>query len=82
MELPCFYEELTKHERERVIRWLEHGQRGRLIFDDRPFCYYDVVTGAQMEIREYPVRSANGTTYSGIFTITFIAYDPSARLFE
>lgn len=82
MELPCFYEELTKHERERVIRWLEHGQRGRLVFDDRLFCYYDVVTGAQMEIREYPVRSANGTTYSGIFTITFIAYDPSARLFE
>lgn len=82
MDLPCFYEEITRAERERIIRWLERGRRGRLIFDDRPYCYYDVIPGLEMSIREYPVSTTDGTKYSGIFSIRFIAHDPCAYLLE
>lgn len=81
MKLPCFYEEITKGEREKILRWLDHTQRGKLVFDDRPYCYYEVSVGAEMELREFPVRTIYGTRYCGIFTITFIAHDPSAKLF-
>lgn len=81
MKLPCFYEEITKSEREKIIRWLDHKQQGKLIFDDRPYCYYDAVVGAEMELQEFPVRTIYGTRYCGIFTITFVVHDPSGKLF-
>lgn len=65
-ELPCFYEEITAGERERIVRWLDRERHGRLIFDDRPWCYYDVVPSAPPEIREYPVRVGDETRFSGI----------------
>lgn len=80
MKLPCFYEEITITERERIFTWLEHKNHGRLIFDERPFCYYDVVPGDSLDLKEYPVLTADGIRYCGIFTVTFTAYDPSARL--
>ena len=80
--LPCFYEEISRAEKERILRWLAPGKRGQLVFDDRPYCYYDVVIGAEMKIEEYPASTADGMRYSGIFNVVFIAYDPKARLFD
>lgn len=80
--LPCFYEEISRAEKEKILRWLAPGKRGQLVLDDRPYCYYDVVIGAEMSIDEYPVVTVNGTRYSGIFKLSMIAHDPHAKLFE
>lgn len=80
--LPCFYEEISRAEKEKILRWLAPGKKGKLVLDDRPYCYYDVVVGAEMNIEEYPATTQNGTRYSGIFNVTMVAYDPFAKLFD
>lgn len=52
------------------------------MLDDRPYCYYDAVVGAEMSIEEYPVTTQNGMKYSGIFTVTLIAFEPFGKLTE
>ena len=65
-------------QREDIRRWLGHDTQGRLIFDERPFGYYNVapskpVTG-KIYAESYP--DSTETMYSGTFTITFDADDP------
>lgn len=78
--LPCFYEEITHAERERITQWVAPGSRGKLVLDDRPYCYYDAVASDAARYEEYPVTTAEGVRYSGIFTPKFIAFDPAAKL--
>lgn len=78
--LPCFYEEITRADKEKILRWLAPGAKGMLKLDDRPYCHYDVVIGGDLKIDEYPVTTPDGVRYSGIFTIYFVAYEPAAVL--
>ena len=80
--LPCFYEEITRKEKENILRWLKPGARGKLVFDDREYCTYDAVVTGDIQIEEYPASTADGMRYSGIFTVGLTAYDPWAVLNE
>lgn len=62
--------------REGLMRWLHRNSSGRLIFDDKPYVYYDVRPVKRIEIRQYTNTSQAGRRYSGTFTITFRCYNP------
>ena len=74
--LQCYFEEITREMREDLRNWLDRNTKGRLVFDERPYVYYnvrptDVTTG---EI--YALLKAEGEVFSGTFTATFSAYEP------
>lgn len=73
-----FFEDITIQKREQIRQWLDQKTSGELIFDDRPFVYYNVrptktVTGKLYISRHDGVST---DTYSGTFTVTFTAYEP------
>ena len=37
---------------EQIVRWLDRRTSGRLVFDERPDVYYDVVPSAKIEFEE------------------------------
>lgn len=71
-KLKCYFEEITTATREKIRRWLSRDTSGKLIFDDRPFVYYNVRPAA---VPEGEIYNDSGK-YSGTFTITFNAYEP------
>lgn len=81
-KLECYFEDITRAEREAIRRWLGKDTHGRLIFDDRPFCYYDVRPTKVVTGKEYSGTNAchADRLYSGTFTVTFTAYQPYGRM--
>lgn len=75
--LNCYYEDITIETREKIRRWLGRSTKGQLIFDDRPFAYYNVrvtkATSGNMYV------SGDGI-YSGTFEVEFTAYEPFGYL--
>lgn len=78
--LPCFYEELTRKQREDIVKWLDRRSDGWLIFDERPWARYYVHPTKKVEFKDYSFGSAEERRYSGMFTITLTAYYPFAEL--
>ncbi len=74
--LKCFYEEITKKQREDIRQWLHRNTYGQLIFDDMPFVYWNVRPVKMIEGQEY----LDSGRYSGTFVITFKAYNPFGYL--
>ena len=74
--LKCYYEEITKKQREDIRRWLHRNTYGQLMFDDMPFVYWNVRPGKIVDGNEYN----DSGRYSGTFTITFRAYNPFGYL--
>lgn len=75
-KLKCYFEEITVAEREKIRRWLGRNTSGRLIFDDRPFIYYNV---RPTNVVSGEIYNDTGK-YSGTFTVTFSAHDPFGYL--
>ena len=62
---------------------MRRDTQGELIFDDRPYAIYDVVTSSKIEITLYNFEDADGKRrYSGTFEARFTAYEPFARMAE
>lgn len=78
--LPCFYEGLTRKERENIVKWLDRRGSGWLIFDERPWARYYVHPTKKVEFKDYSFGGNEERRYSGTFTITFTAYYPFAEL--
>ena len=74
--LKCYFEEITQRQREGIRRWLKRGTEGRLVFDDKPFVYWNVRPGKTVPGQMY----YSGDLYSGTFEITFTADDPFGYL--
>lgn len=75
--LPCWVEDISIKQWERIKRWLDRETEGRLIFDDAPFLYYNVRPTKAITYKIYP--TANGRI-NGTFTAIFTAYDPCGYL--
>ena len=73
--LSCYFEDITTEMKEDMIRWLDRRTDGKLIFDRRPWCWYDVRPTKIAQFKEYTAADGN---ISGTFTVTFTAYDPFA----
>lgn len=74
--LKCYFEEITIAEREAIRKWLHRNTSGRLVFDDKPFVYWNVRPG---KVTPGAIYNDLGK-YSGTFTITFMAEDPFGYL--
>lgn len=76
MTLKCYFEEITIAEREDIRKWLHRKTSGRLVFDDKPFVYWNV---RPAKVTPGAIYNDLGK-YSGTFTITFLAEDPFGYL--
>ena len=77
-DLDCFYEDLSIEQVENIIRWISREQKGRLVFDDRPWVYYDVYVSAKPTgtIWEHDWFDRVNYMSSGQMTLHFKAYSP------
>lgn len=75
--LKMYFEDITAETRERIRAWLDRKTSGRLIFDDRPFVYYNVRPTKTEPGKLYTTRHGGSSfdRYSGTFTLTFTAYE-------
>lgn len=80
--LTCYYEQIDRKTRQRMMDWLGRNTEGRLVFDDSPWKYYIVRPTKKQNGKMFSHRKIGDTSlvYSGVFTITFTAYDPFAYL--
>lgn len=74
--LKCYYEEITRKQREDIRKWLHRNTSGNLMFDSMPFVYWKVRPANIIEGQEY----IDSGRYSGTFTVTFRAYEPFGYL--
>ena len=74
--LKCYFEEITREMREEIRNWLDRNTKGKLVFDDRPYVYYNVRPTNVTTGEIYPLLTKHGEVFSGTFTATFSAYDP------
>lgn len=76
--LDCYYEDIDRKTKEKIMAWLGRNTKGRLVFELEPWKYYIVRPTKQVSGREYTHRldGVSHDVYSGTFTITFTAYDP------
>lgn len=77
IKMDCYFEEISIATREKIRRWLGRTTSGKLIIDERPFVYYKVRVS---EVVPGKIYIDNNDTYSGTFTVTFIAEDPFGYL--
>ena len=75
--IECFFEEIDVNTRQRIKQWLKYNTKGRLIFDDKPFIYWNVFP-AKVPVGNWYLD--NNETHSGTVTITFNAYEPFGYL--
>lgn len=78
--LRCFYENMTTQAKNDVLRWFGRNTKGQLIFDDRPYVYYDVIPNMQVEMENYKTSGVCGGPYSGMMAIHLKAYCPFGHL--
>lgn len=81
-KLKCFYEMITRREREEILRWIDRRTSGYLIFDDRPYARYTVRPNKAPDIKDYTQFVGTERVFSGTMTIYFAAYYPFADLIE
>lgn len=76
--LSCFFEDITWFDREQIRHWIDRKTSGELVFDRKPFVYYNVRPTKQDTGKVYVTRGATDqeNLYSGTFTITFTAFEP------
>lgn len=68
---------------ESIYRWLYRGTRGKLVFDHKPYCWYDAVASKRIVITLYDHKNGNGNKlYAGTFTATFTSYEPFGRMLQ
>lgn len=84
-ELECYVESISTETFERILQWIHRDTKGRLIFDDRPYVYYDVVPWKKPQGKIYPTGNDNqlgmeSTLFSGTITFYFKAYDPFGKM--
>lgn len=75
--IKCYFEEISTATRQAIKNWLRRDSKGELIFDDKPFVYWNVHPG------KIPVGNwclDTDETHSGTVTITFNAYEPFGYL--
>lgn len=80
--LRCYYEELTQQDKEDIMHWFGRNTRGRLVFDDRDWVYYNVIPNERIHFDDYRGMTCNGLRYKGIMTISLKAYCPFGKLME
>lgn len=80
--LSCFFEDITREQKEKMMQWLDRKTSGDLIFDARPFVRYKVRPTKKVNGKIYTQNYAHlaGDRYSGTFDVTFTAYDPYGYL--
>ena len=78
--LKCYFEEITRETREEIRNWLDRNTKGKLVFDERPFVYYNVRPSDVTSGEVYAILTPRGEVYSGTFTATFSAYEPYGHL--
>ena len=78
--LQCYFEEITRETREEIRNWLDRNTKGKLIFDERPFVYYNVRPSDVTSGEVYAILTPRGEVYSGTFSATFSAYEPYGHL--
>lgn len=76
--LECYFERITIEEFERITQWACGNNKGKLIFDDRPFVYYTV---SPMKVPTGKVFASQQDgeiekMYSGTVTLYFKAFEP------
>lgn len=76
-QLKCFFEEIDIATREKIRRWLGRNTSGQLVFDDKPFVYFNV---RPSDIVPGKIYLDTNESYSGTFTIKFMAEDPFGYL--
>ena len=76
IKIECYFEEITIAQREQIRKWLGRDTSGALVFDERPFVYYNVRPGNIVPGQLY----CDNDKYSGTMTITFMAIDPFGYL--
>ena len=74
--LQCFFENIPMETREDIRSWLGRNTKGKLIFDDKPFVYYNVRPSKIVDGEIYTILTGRGEIHSGTFTVTFSAYEP------
>ena len=77
ISIKCYFEEIDIATREKIRKWLKRDTSGQLIFDDKPFVYYNVRPSAVIPGKIY---NDNNESYSGTFEIKFTAEDPFGYL--
>ena len=80
--LNCWFDQITRKEREDIRRWLGRDKSGKLVLDDMPFVYWNVTPGKTVPGKLYNDHY-DGTMqpcYSGTFSVSFTAYDPFGYL--
>ena len=77
IELKCYFEEISVATREKIRRWLGRDTSGTLVFDDKPFVYWNVRPASVIPGNIY---LDTNESYSGTFTIKFTAEDPFGYL--
>ena len=75
--IQCYFEEIDIATRQRIKQWVKNGTYGTLIFDDKPFVYWNVRPGGIPVGKWY---LDGNESHSGTVTITFIAYEPFGYL--
>ena len=79
--LDCYYEDIPRKTYEKMKQWLSGRHSGRLIFDDKPWKYYDVYITKKPSGKQYSQHEHGmEPLYSGTFSITFTAYEPFGKL--
>lgn len=68
-DLRCYYEEITNAQRNALLRWFNRNTDGRLVFDRRPYVYYEVFPTERVEFEDYCEDNGEGDVYTGILTI-------------
>ena len=72
---------MTLQQKNDMLRWFDRNTKGRLIFDDRDYVYYDVIPSQRIELENYRIATyGNIVKYTGMMTITLKAYDPFGKL--
>lgn len=76
--LSCYFEDVTREQKEKINQWLDRNTSGELVFDERPFVAYKVRPTKKLNGKIYTQRYDDipGDRFSGTFTLTFTAYDP------
>lgn len=74
--LECYFEEIDRTTYERMCQWIHPGQQGKLIFDERPFVYYDAIVAKVPTYKIY----MTGDRFSGTISLFFKAEDPRGRM--
>lgn len=76
-QLKCYFEEIDIATREKIRHWLGRNTSGKLVFDDKPFMFYNV---RPSDIVPGKIYLDTNESYSGTFTIKFMAEEPFGYL--